>query len=216
MSVSGDLGLYYQNYLTLGEMKSDWALGMNISNVGTPISYYDSKEHKTPIPTNLRIGGRFSLDINEYNSISLQADINKLMVPSLPVGEEDTATGELIVVRGMEAPGSVLAGMAQSFYDAPGFMQSDGTYSVLREELAEVAFSIGAEYWFANAFAIRFGYHHEHQTKGNRRFFTLGMGGTFKFLAADISYLIPVNGQNSPLANTFRFTLAAEFGKVSS
>lgn len=214
-SVSGDLGLYYQNDLKLGGMDAIWALGMNISNVGTPISYELTGEHKTPIPTNLRIGGRFSVDFNEHNSLSLHAEANKLLVPTVPFMAEDTVTGDLYVVRGKEAPESVLAGMVQSFYDAPGFMQSDRTYSVLQEELSEVAFSIGAEYWFDKAFAIRFGYHHEHQAKGNRRFFTFGIGGKYRFLAADISYLIPVNGQNSPLAKTFRFSLAVEFGKVS-
>lgn len=136
------------------------------------------------------------------------------MVPTLPVYTENTLTGNLVVVRGKEAPESVLAGMIQSFYDAPGFWTSDRNYSVLQEELSEVGFSIGAEYWYDKTLAIRSGYHHEHQAKGNRRFFTFGIGGSYRFLVADISYLIAVNGPNSPLANTFRLSLTAEFGKV--
>jgi len=112
----------------------------------------------------------------------------------------------------MEVPESVITGMIQSFYDAPGFKKSDGTYSVFQEEISEINLSVGAEYWYDNIFAVRFGYHHENQTKGNRRFFTFGKGGRYKFLAADISYLKAVIGQNSPLDNTFRFTLNAEFG----
>jgi hypothetical protein len=217
-SVAGDLSIYYQKPFGIGAKDAQWAIGCNVSNIGTPISYLTSNETKTPIPTYLRIGSRVSINLNESNSISLNADVRKLMVPTLPVYTQDTLTGFLILVRGRgkEAPESVLAGMIQSFYDAPGFMKSDGTYSVLQEELSEVAFSIGAEYWYDKTLAIRSGYHHEHQAKGNRRFFTIGLGGRYRFLAADISYLIAVNGQNSPLANTFRFTLTAEFGKDSS
>jgi hypothetical protein len=213
-SVAGDLSIYYQNHFGIGAKDAIWAVGCDVSNIGTPISYQTNSENKTPIPTNLRIGSRVQFILNELNSISLHADVNKLMVPTLPVYAEDTLTGNLIVVRGKEVPESVLAGMIQSFYDAPGIMKSDGKYSVFQEELQEVAFSIGAEYWFDKALAIRSGYHHEHQTKGNRRFFTIGMGGTYRFLAADISYLIALNGQNSPLHNTFRFTLTAVFGKA--
>jgi len=214
-SVAADLSIYYQNQFGIGAKDAIWAIGCNVSNIGTPISYHTSNETKTPIPTYLQIGSRVSINLNETNSISLNADVRKLMVPTLPVYTRDTLTGNLILVRGKEVPESFLAGMIQSFYDAPGIMQSDRTYSVLQEELSEVAFSIGAEYWYDKTLAIRSGYHHEHQAKGNRRFFTVGIGGRYRFLAADISYLIPVNGQNSPLAKTFRFTLTAEFGKNS-
>lgn len=214
-SVAGDLSIYYENDFAIGAKDAEWAIGCNISNIGTPISYQTNSTHKTPIPTNLRIGSRVQFILNESNSISLMADVNKLMVPTLPVYDVDTVTGNLIIVRGKEVPESILTGMIQSFYDAPGIQQSDGTYSTFQEEMAEVNYSIGAEYWFDNALAIRSGYHHENQAKGNRNFFTVGLGGRYKFLAADISYLIAVNGQNSPLANTFRFTLTAEFGKAS-
>ncbi len=213
-SVAGDLSIYYQKPFMMGERSALWALGCNISNIGTPITYQSGSENKMPIPTNLRVGGRMQIDINETNSITILADVNKLLVPTGPVYEQDTLSGDLVVVRGMETPESVLLGMIQSIYDAPGILKEDGTYSVFREELHEINFSIGAEYWFDGIFAFRCGYHHEHPTKGNRKFFTLGFGGRYKFLAADFSYLLPVNGQNSPLANTWRFTLTAEFGRT--
>ena len=209
-SIAGDLGLYYQNDLTLGEKDAAWALGINISNIGTPISYTEDAE-KTPIPTNLRIGGRFSIDLNENHSIAMHMDANKLLVPTLPVYNEDTLTGNLVLIRGKETPESVLGGMVQSLYDAPGVLQSDGTYSVFREELYEIAFGVGIEYWYHKVFAVRTGYHHEHSIKGNRRYVTLGIGGRYRFLIADISYLIATDGQNSPLHNTFRFTLATAY-----
>jgi hypothetical protein len=214
-SVAGDLSIYYQNRFGIGTKDARWAIGANISNIGIPISYHTNSEYKTPIPTYLRIGSKVQIKLNKLNSISLMADVNKLMVPTQPVYDVDTVTGNLMVVRGKEVPESVLTGMIQSFSDAPGFLKSDRTYSVLQEEISEINFSVGAEYWYDNTLAVRLGYHHEHQAKGNRRFFTMGIGGKYKFLSADISYLMTVNGQNSPLANTFRFTLAAEFGKTS-
>ena len=212
-SVAADLSIFYQKPFGIGAKDAVWAIGCNVSNIGTPISYQTNSKYKTPIPTNLRIGSRVQFKLNESNSISLMADVNKLMVPTLPVYDVDTVTGNLIVVRGKDVPESILKGMIQSFYDAPGFQQSDRTYSTFQEEIAEVNYSIGAEYWFDNTLAIRTGYHHENQAKGNRTFFTIGIGGRYSFLAADISYLIAVNGQNSRLANTFRFTLTIEFGK---
>jgi len=214
-SVAGDLSIYYQRPFAMGERSALWALGCNISNIGTPITYPSVSTEKIPIPTNLRAGGRMQINLNETNSITILADANKLLVPTGPVYDDSIymATGELVVVRGKEAPGSTVFGMIQSLYDAPGILKEDGTYSVFREELHEINFSFGAEYWFDGIFAFRCGYHHEHATKGNRKFFTVGFGGTFKFLAADFSYLLPLNGQYSPLANTWRFTLTAEFGR---
>ncbi len=207
--------LCYQDELQVGEKDALWAVGLNISNVSTPISYTDDAE-KTPIPTNLRIGGRFEYGINEQHSISLNVDMNKLLVPTPPVYKADTVTGNMIVLHGKEAPESVLAGMFHSFYDAPGVLKSDGTRSVFREEMHEITFGIGLEYRYKNRVAVRAGYFHEHSTKGNRKYFTVGMGLQLNVFSLDFSYLAPTNGQNSPLANTFRLTLIAEFGSVSN
>jgi hypothetical protein len=182
--------------------------------MGTPIAYSVDAD-KTPIPTNLRIGGRFTYNIDDYNSISLNMDLNKLLVPSPPVMEEDSASGELVVVRGKEAPGSTVFGMVQSFYDAPGEPRGDGTYSVFAEEMHEIAYSTGLEYWYRNQFAIRAGYFHEHSTKGNRKYFTVGVGLQLNVFSLDFAYLVPTNGQNSPLANTLRFTLGFDFADIN-
>ena len=110
ISVAGDLGLYYQEELQVGSKHSIWAVGLNISNVGAPISYTDDAE-KTPIPTNLRMGSRFSYHIDQNHNVSFHADLNKLLVPTPGVYDTDTATGDLILIRGMAAPGSVVLGM---------------------------------------------------------------------------------------------------------
>lgn len=205
-SFAADLGFYYQREVNVGNSDGEWAAGATITNMGTPISY-TADAQKTPIPTNFRIGGRFTYNIDDYNSITGSVDLNKLLVPTSPVITQDTATGEDVIVRGMEAPSSVVMGMVQSWYDAPGVQKSDGSYSVVQEEFNEIAYSIGVEYWYREQFAIRAGYFNEHSTKGNRKYFTVGIGLQLNVFALDFSYLVPTNGQNSPLANTLRFTL---------
>ena len=209
-SFAGDLGLYYQNDILVGENDAQWALGLNISNIGTPISY--SKDaYKTPIPTNVRLGGRFSYNINEYNTISFHADLNKLLVHTPGLYAQDTASGDLILIRGKEAPKSVILGMFQSFYDAPGVDRGNGTYSVATEEFNEITCSLGAEYLYKNLVSIRSGYFHEHSAKGNRKYLTLGIGARFRIYSLDFSYLVPVNGQNNPLANTIRIMFTIQW-----
>ena len=213
-SLAGDLGFYYQNDIPIGQRNAQWALGIKISNIGTPISYLEEAEN-TPIPTNLRIGGRFEYYISGKHSVSLNTDVNKLMVPTPPVYATDTATGNYYVVRGKEAPESVLAGMFQSFYDAPGMLREDGTYSVLSEELHEIAYSFGVEYNFHNYLAVRSGYFHEHISKGNRKYFTAGLCVKNPIFSLGFAYLFPTNGQDSPLANTFRLTFTTKLGRTS-
>ncbi len=210
-SVAGDLGLYYQNDVPMGQTRAQWALGMNLSNIGTPISYTKDAP-KTPIPTNLRLGGRFEYSINENHSFSLNADVNKLLVPTPPVVQEDTATGNLIVVRGKAAPESVVTGMFQSFWDAPGVLRADGSYSVFLDEMHEIAYSVGVEYNFHRLLALRSGYFHEHSTKGNRKYVTTGICVKNRIFSLDVAYLYPTNGGNSPLSNTFRITFITQLG----
>ena len=208
-SIAGDLGLYYQDNFLVGERNTEWAVGLNISNIGTPISYTVDAD-KTPIPTNLRLGGRLSYDINQNNTISFNVDLNKLMVPSPPVFDQDSATGDMILIRGKEAPESVILGMFQSFYDAPGMLKSDGTYSVAAEDFNEINFGLGLEYWYNKQFALRTGYFYQHESKGNQKYFTFGIGAKYKFLTLDISYLLPTY-KDSWLQNTFRVSLLANF-----
>ncbi|MEZ5071881.1 MAG: type IX secretion system outer membrane channel protein PorV [Bacteroidales bacterium] len=213
ISFAADLGMYYQKAVNVGTSDGEWAAGLSLTNMGTPVSY-TLDATKTPIPTNMKLGGRFTYNVDEYNSLSFHTDLNKLLVPSPPVLDEDTVTGDEYVLRGREAPGSVVLGMVQSFYDAPGVEMADGSYSVFREEIHEIAFSMGVEYWYREQFAIRSGYFHEHNTKGNRKYFTVGVGLQLNVFALDFSYLIPTNGINSPLANTLRFTLAFDFASL--
>jgi len=210
-SVAGDIGLYYQGRNQPGSNDARWALGLNISNIGSPVSYSEDAD-KIPIPTNMRLGGRYSFHLNEDHAITLLTDLNKLLVPTPGFYKLDTLSGDWIVIRGKEVPSSIIRGMFQSFFDAPGTLRPDGSYSVLAEEIHEITFSFGAEYWYRRLFALRTGYFHEHVTKGNRRYFTFGAGIRYRFLTLDLSYLLPNERRNSPLFNTFRFSLSAEFG----
>jgi len=161
----------------------------------------------TPIPTNLRLGGRFSYEFNEHNSLSIHSDLNKLLVPTPALYESDSITDQLVLVRGKHAPESVIRGMLQSFIDAPGVLREDGSYSVTAEEVHEISFALGAEYWYKKLLAFRTGYFHEHASKGNRNFYTFGLGTRYRFISLDLSYLLPAVGRNSPLYNTFKLSL---------
>ncbi len=204
-SFAADLGLYYQRPVDLGGMKGEFAWGANFSNLGTKISYTEGSD-KQFIPANFRLGLRYSLEIDEYNSISLAADFNKLLVPTppvyYPITDSTDANGDQVVQYGRKLPSSLPLSWIQSFYDAPaGF----------KEEMREIMISTGLEYWYREQFAIRAGYFHESQTKGNRKYFAAGIGLKLNVFFIDFSYLISASGRSNPLANTMRFTLGMNF-----
>ncbi|PCH98326.1 MAG: hypothetical protein COB85_01735 [Bacteroidetes bacterium] len=215
-SVAADISVYYQNEVELGDKSGEYALGLNISNIGSKISYTETADRDF-IPINLRLGARLSVDIDEYNSISLMADVNKLLVPTPPIYELDTAgnpvqdaSGNKVILYGKDPNRSVVSGMVGSFSDAPGVANSSGDRSVGKEELRELTYSIGLEYWYSGQFAVRAGYFYEHATKGNRKFFTLGAGLKYNVFGIDFAYLIPTEAKH-PLENTLRFTLVFDF-----
>ena len=206
-SVAGDVGIYYEKDLLLSGNNSNLALAAVISNIGAKMSYFN-KETKDFIPTNLKLGTAFTTNLDPYNTITLALDFNKLLVPTPPIYQTDDngdfvrdANGNLIVESGKDPDRSLLSGMFGSFGDAP-----DG----FSEELQEVSISAGAEYWYNNLFAARAGYFYEHANKGNRKFFTLGLGFRYQVFGIDFAYLIPQE-QNHPLSDTLRFTLHFNF-----
>jgi len=155
------------------------------------------------IPINLRLGSRLTTYLDDYNSVSFAVDFNKLLVPTEPVWSDSLDDdGNRQVIRGFDPDVAVPVGMVQSFYDSPGGF---------KEELHEIMISAGAEYWYRDQFAIRTGYFHEHATKGNRKYFTMGIGLKLNVFALDFAYLVPTSGRSNPLANTMRFTLLFEF-----
>lgn len=206
-SVAADVAMYYTNEMNVSWLEgSQFSFGAAITNIGMKMSYSNDVDDKDFIPTNLRFGPSWLMEIDEYNTIRFSLDINKLLVPTPPVRSDSTDdNGDYIILAGMDDNVSVAKGMIQSFYDAPeGFS----------EEMKEYIWVVGTEYWYNKQFALRAGYFHESQMKGNRKFFTLGAGLRYNVFGLDFSYLIPTEQQN-PLANTLRFTLTFDFAKLA-
>jgi len=207
-SVSADISGYYRKEMDVSKKKALLSAGLNISNIGTKISYTESGV-KDFIPTNFRLGSDLRIDLDQYNTIAFGIDVNKLLVPTPPVYQKNSRGGDSldvnnkkIVLAGQDPTNiSVAQALFSSWGDAPaGFA----------EELKEFTYSIGTEYWYDKQFAIRAGYFHEAATKGNRQFFTIGAGLKYNVFGLDFAYLIPT-AQRNPLANTLRFTLTFDF-----
>lgn len=204
-SLAADVGLYYQSrrYSMGNGQYQSFSGGLNISNVGGKISYGTAQDQADFIPANLRLGGGYHLEIDRYNRFSFFAEANKLLVPTPPV--RDPSTGEIIA--GVDDNVSAFAGVFQSFTDAPGGFT---------EELEEIVYNVGAEYWYDNKFAFRGGYQYEDEEKGRRQYFTIGLGIQYNVFGLDFAYLIPASALvTSPLENTLRFTLLFNFDKAT-
>ncbi|MCD4697616.1 MAG: type IX secretion system outer membrane channel protein PorV [Bacteroidales bacterium] len=203
-SMAADVAFYYTSPINVNWLEaSEFSFGAAITNIGAKISYSNDEFDKDFIPTNLRIGPSWLMEIDDYNTVRFSFDLNKLLVPTPPVRSDSTTddNGEYIILAGKDDNVSVAQGMIQSFYDAP---------SGFSEELKEIIWVVGAEYWYDKQFAIRAGYFNESAMKGDRKFFTLGAGLRYNVFGLDFSYLIPTQQQN-PLANTLRFTLTFDF-----
>jgi len=191
VTVGGDIALYYNKDLNLGGKDFNWAWGVNLSNVGPKISYSTRNEREF-IATNLKFGSALTYNIDPYNKLTLAADINKLMVPTQknPNSRPDDP---------------LISGIFGSVADAPGGFS---------EELKEYIWSVGAEYWYNDMFALRAGYFNESREKGYRQYFTAGVGVRYTALGLDFAYLAPRQGRQSPLAETLRFTLHFNIGET--
>ena len=199
-SFAVDLSSYFQSdKFDIDDKEAYFAAGLNISNVGNKISYTDGGEEFF-LPANGRLGANLFMELDDYNTISFAFDINKLLVPTPPKYDSlATVPGPENIISGKDPNVGVLQGIFQSFSDAPGGLQ---------EELNELMYSVGAEYWYMNQFAFRGGYFHEHETKGARKYFTVGVGLKMNVFSLDMAFLLPATrGIRSPLANTLRFTL---------
>jgi hypothetical protein len=199
-SVAADVAAYYRTNLDIQDKKSTLAFGADISNMGRKISYNENQPGNF-IPINMRLGTALTTDLDDFNSLTATVDFNKLLVPT-PTKDSTFADGSKAKVLDPSANVSVPAGMFQSFSDAPGGF---------KEELHEVTYSIGMEYWYRKQFALRAGYFHEAADKGNRRYYTAGAGLRLNVFILDFSYLIPAYQNNNPLAHTLRFSLTFEF-----
>ncbi len=203
-SFAADIGWYWNK--EIGN-RSHLALGASINDIGNKITYSDDSQ-KEFIPTNLRFGGAYSFSLDPYNNLTLALDFSKLMVPTPPVYLVDE-NGDIVydqndepqIARGKDPNRSLISGMLGSFADAP-----DGA----SEEFKEVMLSTGLEYWYKNLFAVRGGYFWEHYDKGDRKYFTMGLGLRYNVFGVDFAYLVPQRKEH-PLAETLRFSLHFNF-----
>lgn len=201
-SFAADVALFYHSDLELFDKNGMWAFGVDISNIGNKMAY-SNEAHKTFLPINMRIGGSLGLNLDSYNKLSFAVDFNKLLVPTPPLyGKKED--GKWDIIEGKSRDVGVVQGMFQSFTDAPGG---------LKEELHELSYGFGLEYLYREVFAVRSGYFHEHPTKGNRRYFTMGVGLQMNMIGFDFSYLIATKGRLNPMNNTLRFTIVLNLGR---
>lgn len=211
---AADIAIYHNGYLNLGNRECQMGWGLNISNIGSKISY-DEGNTSEFLPTNLRLGLSFMIPFDEYNTLTIAADANKLLVPTRPTFEQyKQATGasaeDYSGYRAwLDGEGyynvSSITGIFKSFSDAPGGF---------KEELQEIQWSAGIEYSYNNQFFVRGGYHYEHPNKGNRKYFTVGAGFKMSVFAIDAGYVIST-AQSNPLDQTLRISLSFDMDGIS-
>lgn len=195
---AADIAAYYQNYINIGQRECQLGVGLNISNIGSKINF-GSDDNSEFIPTNMRLGAALMIPVDQFNRFTIAVDANKLLVPTRPIQKENE-TDEDYNVRLQKDYYDIssIGGMFKSFGDAPGGF---------KEELQEVSWSLGGEYVYNDKFAIRAGYHHESETKGNRKYFTVGAGFKMSAFSLDAGYVI-ATAKSNPLDQTLRFTLS--------
>ena len=210
---AADIALYHNGYINLGGHESQLGWGLNLSNIGSKISY-DEGNTSEFLPTNLRLGASLMIPIDDYNTFTVSADANKLMVPTRPTMEqyiEDTGADEQdysgytswLMDQGYYNV-SPISGIFKSFHDAP---------NGAKEELQEIQWSVGLEYSYNNQFFLRAGYHYEHPNKGNRKYYSLGAGFKMNIFSIDAGYIISA-AQSNPHDQTLRFTIAFDMDGI--
>ena len=203
-AVAADLACYYNNYINIGQRECQLGLGLNISNIGSKITYFGD-ERSNFLPANMRLGASLMVPVDEYNRFTIAADANKLLVPTVPKQNEGESKEEY-EQRVIDEYNNVsaISGIFKSFHDAPGG---------LKEELQEIQWSVGAEYVYHDQFTLRAGYHHQSENKGNLKYFTVGGGFRMNFFSLDVGYVI-ATAKSNPLDQTLRFTLAFDMDGI--
>ena len=217
-----DIAGYYQSEEdAYSSFNGRWRGGFALQNIGPKIKYDDAGRENF-LPTTLRLGGGFDFIFDDYNRLNVTAEVAKLLVPTPPIlgreiefedtngsgsyeEDEDVEinTTENVIISGKSQDVSFISGVFQSFGDAPGGFS---------EELKEFTWALGAEYQYADSFALRAGYFNESEEKGARKFFALGAGFKYTTINIDLSYLFSASKVQSPLENTLRFSLTFNFG----
>ncbi|MDM1045741.1 type IX secretion system outer membrane channel protein PorV [Myroides sp. 1354] len=190
-------GFYQSDRMAFSDFDGRWRFGFNLQNLGPKISYSD-KPTGDFLPANLKLGAGFDFILDDYNTLTIATEFNKLLVPTPPADVTDPEEMRKYNDTGW------FKGVFKSFGDAPGGFS---------EEMKEVAWALGAEYWYDNTFAFRAGYFNENKNKGARQYATLGAGFKYSMITVDLSYLFSTSKINNPLENTLRFSLTFDLGR---
>ena len=199
---AADFSLTYKAPIQTRQGDSELTLGLALTNIGSKITYTNNK-FRDFLPANFGLGAAWTLNFDDFNKITFTTDVNKLLVPTPCQGLDCDLNGDGNPDFKDESPiGAILS----SWGDAPeGFS----------EELRELMYSVGAEYWYSDQFAVRAGYFNEHRQKGNRKFFSVGLGLKYNIFGLNFSYLVPTTNQRNPLDNTLRFSLLFDFAALA-
>lgn len=201
---AADLSCYYQNYINIGQRECQLGLGMNISNIGSKITFGGDNRSEF-IPTNLRLGASLMIPIDEFNKFTIAADANKLLVPTYPKRRADES--EVDYDNRLQKDYydvSSISGIFKSFGDA---------HNGFSEEMQEIQWSVGAEYTYNDKFSLRAGYHNESENKGNRKYFTFGAGFKMSVFSLDAGYVV-ATAKSNPLDQTLRFSLSFDMDGI--
>lgn len=199
---AADIAGYLTKYFVLGDSEPLWTFGFNVKNIGTKISYGGSTNSMF-IPTNLSLGTGILYPFDDYNALSFNVEMNKLLVPIPPKTDQKDPEGSAKRWDEYHKTSSI-GGIFKSFADAPGGLQ---------EELEEISLGVGGEYSYNNRFFLRAGYHYQSPNKGNLQYFTLGAGFKMNVFSIDASYLLSTV-QSNPLDQTLRFTLSFDMDGI--
>ncbi len=198
---AADFSLTYKAPIQMREGSSELTLGLALTNIGSKITYTNNLVRDF-LPANFGLGAAWSINFDDYNKITFTSDVNKLLVPTPCQGLNCDENGDGVPDYKNESP---IGAIFSSWTDAPeGFS----------EELRELMYSIGTEYWYNNQFAVRAGYFNENRQKGNRKFFSVGLGLKYNIFGLNFSYLVPTTNQRNPLDNTLRFSLLFDFAEM--
>lgn len=196
---AADFSLTYKTPVKVSKGESDLTIGLAITNIGSKITYTNSL-YRDFLPANFGLGGAWTFNFDTHNTLTFTTDINKMLVPSPCQGLDcDQDKDGRADYKDISPVGAIFS----SWGDAP-----EG----LSEEIKELTYSFGTEYWYDKQFAVRAGYFSEHRQKGNRKFFTVGLGLKYNLFGLNFSYLVPTTSRRNPLDNTLRFSMLFNFG----
>jgi hypothetical protein len=195
---AADFSMTYKTPIKVSKGESDLTIGLAITNIGSKITYTNSL-FRDFLPANFGLGGAWTFNFDTHNSLTFTTDINKMLVPTPCQGLDCDQDRD---GRADYKDISPVSAIFSSWTDAP-----EG----LSEEIKEFTYSVGTEYWYDKQFAVRAGYFSEHRQKGNRKFFTVGLGLKYNLFGLNFSYLVPTTSRRNPLDNTLRFSMLFNF-----